>query len=188
MAPSSFLAFVLCAVAASFIGVRSTPIAHQYGVRQAMSSSVPAPSVSGVPPPTNVASGTITSSCTEYYIALSGDTCATIEETFGISLTQFIALNPGINSECTNFLAEEAYCVSTAAITGPPGNLVAGSLTPAEGCEEYYTIESGDTCNLVAGEWGLTVAQFVALNPEINAECTNLFLGEAYCVAGSAAS
>ncbi|KAJ6534879.1 hypothetical protein B0H19DRAFT_1271559 [Mycena capillaripes] len=63
MAPSSFLTFLLCAVAASFIGVRSTPIAHQYEVRQATSSSVLAPSVSGVPPPTNVAgaSGTITS-------------------------------------------------------------------------------------------------------------------------------
>ncbi|KAJ7735861.1 hypothetical protein DFH07DRAFT_987093 [Mycena maculata] len=145
MAPSSFLTFVLCAVAASFIGVRSTPIAHQYEVRQATSSSVLAPSASSFPPPTNVASGTIMSSCTEYYIALSGDTCATVEETFGISLAQFIVLNPKINDECTNFFAEEAYCVSTAAITGPPGNLVAGSLTPAEGCEEYYTIESGDT-------------------------------------------
>ncbi|KAJ7713613.1 hypothetical protein B0H16DRAFT_1620823 [Mycena metata] len=188
MAPSSFLTFVLCALAASFIGVHSTPIAHQYEVRQATSSSALPPSVSGVPPPTNVASGTLTGSCTEYYIALPGDTCATIENTFGISLTQIIALNPEINSQCTNFFAEEAYCVSSAAITGPPANLVVGSLTPAEGCVEYYTIESGDTCNLVAGEWGLSFAQFVALNPEINAQCTNLFLGLAYCVAGTPAS
>ncbi|KAJ7030545.1 hypothetical protein C8F04DRAFT_961483, partial [Mycena alexandri] len=123
-----------------------------------------------------------TGSCTEYYIATPGDICATIENTFGISLTQIIALNPEINSQCTNFFAEEAYCVSSAAITGPPANLV------VEGCVDYYTIESGDTCNLVAGEWGLSFTQYIALNPEINVQCTNLFLGLAYCVAVTPAS
>ncbi|KAL3708731.1 hypothetical protein TMatcc_006715, partial [Talaromyces marneffei ATCC 18224] len=31
---------------------------------------------------------------------------------FGIALTDFLVLNPEVNENCTNFYAEESYCIA----------------------------------------------------------------------------
>lgn len=60
--------------------------------------------------PTNVASGTNTY-CGTFYEARLGDFCNLIIMKFGISLDDFVFLNPAINENCTNLFAEESYCV-----------------------------------------------------------------------------
>lgn len=62
------------------------------------------------PVPTDVAAGTNTY-CGMYYQAVLGDFCNTIVMKFGISLADFVFLNPAINENCTNLFAEESYCV-----------------------------------------------------------------------------
>ena len=49
---------------------------------------------------------------------------------------------------------------------------------------------TGDTCSSIEAAYGITFATFYAWNPAIGSDCTNLWLGEAYCVAisGSSAS
>jgi hypothetical protein len=42
---------------------------------------------------------------------------------------------------------------------------------------------TGDTCSLVSVANEISLADFYFLNPEIDANCTNLLLGESYCVA-----
>lgn len=54
----------------------------------------------------------ITSSCTEYYLTVSGDSCASIEAKFDITFAEFYAWNPAIGSDCTSLWLSEAYCVS----------------------------------------------------------------------------
>lgn len=46
-------------------------------------------------------------------------------------------------------------------------------------CKKYYTPVAGDTCQSVP----LGFAELRALNPQLNAECTNLWAGYAYCIA-----
>jgi hypothetical protein len=62
------------------------------------------------PVPTNVAAGTNTD-CGLFYTAQQGDYCNLIVLKFGISLTDFVFLNPAINANCTNLYAAESYCV-----------------------------------------------------------------------------
>ena len=45
---------------------------------------------------------------------------------------------------------------------------------------------SGDYCGLLESSYGITFAQFQLWNPDINAACSNLLLGEAYCISGDA--
>lgn len=137
-------------------------------------------STSSVAPPSNVASGTITEGCTEYYTVVTGDSCPAIESKFNISDSLFRMMNPEINSACTNILLGEAYCVQTSNSTGPPGNVASGTIT--EGCTEYYTIVTGDSCTTVETKFNITDTLFRLMNPELNAGCTNILLGEAYCV------
>jgi len=78
----------------------------------APSITVLAPSTASMaaPIPTNIAADT-TTDCGEYYEAVLGDYCNMIVIKFGISLDDFVFLNPAINANCTNLFAEESYCV-----------------------------------------------------------------------------
>lgn len=52
-------------------------------------------------------------------------------------------------------------------------------------CDLYLyelQVQEGDTCSLVSVYNFIALSDFYFLNPEINSNCTNLDLGEAYCV------
>lgn len=49
-------------------------------------------------------------------------------------------------------------------------------------CGEYYKVQSGDICQLVALNNTISIALFEAINPSINSDCTNLVPGLYYCV------
>lgn len=69
---------------------------------------------------------------------------------------------------------------STATTPAPvPTDVAAGTNTD---CGLYYLVEMGDYCNLVILKFGITLPDFVFLNPAINENCTNLFAEESYCV------
>ena len=56
------------------------------------------------------------------------------------------------------------------------------AVDTTEHCGRYYETAEGDYCNLLVLRFGITLEDFVFLNPAINENCTNLFLGESYCV------
>ncbi|KAJ6632404.1 hypothetical protein B0H10DRAFT_2183138 [Mycena sp. CBHHK59/15] len=59
-----------------------------------------------------------------------------------------------------------------------------GPGTDANGyrCTQHYTIAPGDTCTSVGIAFGLPPAKFINMNPEIGVDCTNLNVGQQYCV------
>lgn len=52
------------------------------------------------------------------------------------------------------------------------------------GCTRFYTVKPGNTCNFVANRYGATFEDFRSWNTAVDATCSNLFIGQAYCVAG----
>lgn len=76
------------------------------------------------------------------------------------------------------------------------------------GCLEYYTVQSGDSCSSIETTYDILFSQFYAWNPSstshnlrdqisrqswltkfpVGSNCQSLWLGEAYCVKGPAAS
>ena len=129
-----------------------------------------------------------TSTCAEYYTVQSGDSCAGIETNFGLTNDQFLALNPGVTAQCTNIVSGEAYCVLSIyaggpVITGPPSNVAPGTITT--NCTGYYTVVSGDSCSAIETKYNITDTLFHAMNPELTSTCTNLIVGDAYCIGTS---
>ncbi|KAK6528315.1 hypothetical protein TWF281_009558 [Arthrobotrys megalospora] len=61
----------------------------------------PAPTESGASP-----------ACYEWHKVVSGDYCALIESSYGISLDDLIGLNPSLKKDCSNLLLGKAYCVN----------------------------------------------------------------------------
>ncbi|KAL2160292.1 hypothetical protein VTH06DRAFT_1465 [Thermothelomyces fergusii] len=48
-------------------------------------------------------------------------------------------------------------------------------------CNRFYKVKSGDTCDSIVSEAGITLAQLRAWNSEINDACSNLWLGYYIC-------
>ncbi|KAJ6458185.1 hypothetical protein C8R45DRAFT_1183617 [Mycena sanguinolenta] len=106
-------------------------------------------------------------SCVQSYTVVSGDTCPAIESKTGVSDSQLHALNPSINSGCTNLQTGEVLCLS------------------ANGCRTTYNVVSGDTCPVIESKTRVTDSQLHALNPSIDSGCTNLQTGQVLCLSGS---
>ncbi|KAI0296451.1 hypothetical protein BC826DRAFT_1005164 [Russula brevipes] len=135
------------------------------------------------------------------YLVQSGDTCISILSGLtGVSFAQFYSWNPTINPYCTNLIAGTYICVSPpggaytytipSVTVTPKGSAITTTAPPptstAEGtvpnCGKWYVVQLGDDCNRVLLNQTITLSDFISANPEINANCTNLFQGYAYCV------
>ncbi|RDB24798.1 hypothetical protein Hypma_007466 [Hypsizygus marmoreus] len=144
-----------------------------------------------VTPPGSIPFGT-TRNCGKFYEVNSGDNCQQISLNNSITVDLFEQANPSVNADCTNLTPGLFYCIwptanwnatnpgeTTSTIAPPPGPTPIGS-TP--NCYEWHIVVSGDTCSLIGTSFGITFAQFKAWNPQIDDQCSNLLLDDAYCV------
>ena len=60
-----------------------------------------------------------------------------------------------------------SHSTTTTAPAAPTGS---GTITPGQGCKKYYTVASGDNCSVIDTKFGITLAQFIKWNPEINSQ------------------
>ncbi|KAF2030399.1 hypothetical protein EK21DRAFT_40677, partial [Setomelanomma holmii] len=67
-----------------------------------------------------------------------------------------------------------------------PGNGISTPLpTQPEivtNCDKFYFVESGDTCAIIAGKFGVPVAKIVAWNPSVGSSCGGLWAQAYACV------
>ena len=50
------------------------------------------------------------------------------------------------------------------------------------GCQEWYTVQAGDDCDLVDQKFGILLSDLVSWNSGLDYSCSNLWLGYQYCV------
>ncbi|KAI0143678.1 hypothetical protein GGR57DRAFT_341918 [Xylariaceae sp. FL1272] len=135
----------------------------------------------------------------EVYTVVANDTCESVSRAHNVTEAQFRAWNPNIDAGCYNIdrMIGDQLCIGSPGTpyVAPPHTSLAQSTatTPApvptdvadetnKDCGLYYRVEKGDYCNLVILKFGITLPDFVFLNPAINENCTNLFADESYCV------
>lgn len=141
--------------------------------------------------------------------AESGDTCDSLASSWGISLQDFVNINPGVT--CPGSLqVGKSYCVigeytpgptsssssttsttttqqtstTSTSSTAPPPEPTNSPQMPGiiPTCDRFYKIQSGDICDTIASRNGITVAQLRSWNSEINASCSNLWVDYYICV------
>lgn len=76
--------------------------------------------------------------------------------------------------------ATTPYPTSFTSTAIPPAQTPPGTVP---NCGSYYVVQVGDECNVVAIRFGITFGVLRAMNPSLDATCSNLFAEEAYCVA-----
>ena len=60
----------------------------------------------------------------------------------------------------------------------PPGSRETPAATPARPASRTHEVEEGETCGGIASAYGVSVTALLAVNPQINEECTNMRVGE----------
>jgi hypothetical protein len=148
---------------------------------------ITAPATLCVPPP-----------CTLYTVQ-TNDTCDSIAAQSrnltgtSLSVVQLTAINPELGTYCQSVES----LVGTPICIGPNGGypnvgasitvLPSGSPTTVapipsstgpgstSACGRWYLTQPGDTCNVIVNSQGITLTDFLTINPEVNSNCTNLW-------------
>ncbi|KAF8859499.1 hypothetical protein BDZ45DRAFT_358156 [Acephala macrosclerotiorum] len=185
------------------------------GIYVPPSATVAVPSVytTTATPADPTPSGTIPN-CGLYYLVEVGDDCSLVCEKFGLTFSDFINLNPSIDSACSNLILGDDYCV--VAVNGTVVSTVTSTRTPATTttstsgsksatstatssyisapspttsgttpyCYEWYTVSANDSCWDIEQEFDITLDEFIALNTYVDSNCDGLWPDYSYCVDG----
>ncbi|KAK3307736.1 uncharacterized protein B0T15DRAFT_499665 [Chaetomium strumarium] len=134
------------------------------------------------------------------------ETCETLARkvstgSSNITVVQFGEWNPRIIGPCDDIRGNQYICASPqGGIYVPPPPVHASSTTLAKyyttaqparpthpgtttNCGKYYEVDAGETCQNLAFTAGISLSDFLSLNPQIEGDCINLWLGYSYCVA-----
>jgi len=105
--------------------------------------------------------------CTRNATIQAGDTCDAVSTRYGVSTFQLALVNEAsISENCDNLTPGEIICLG---IQG-------------QDCTKVYTVVANDTCQWIEEMYGVSNATLVANNPQIDEECSNIYVGEVLCV------
>jgi LysM repeat protein len=149
----------------------------------------------GISTPSPIQTGMV-STCDEFYLVASGDTCDSIVADYGISLATFYAWNPAVGTDCADLELSEYVCVDIIGYTITSATATATATSTGDGistpspiqtgmistCDEFYLVASGDTCDSIVADYGISLATFYAWNPAVGTDCADLELSEYVCV------
>ena len=108
--------------------------------------------------------------CSRSYVVKDGDYCDAISAANDVSTYQLAALNPEINAGCLNLKPGQTLCLAEAA---------------QEDCQDVYVVKSADTCSGIAQSHATNSTILALNNPQINEDCSNIYIGEVLCVGTS---
>lgn len=101
--------------------------------------------------------------CTRTYTVVDGDICDSISAANNASTYQLAAVNSGvIDSTCSNLSPDSSICLGT----------------EGEDCSTTYVVQSGDTCDDISSVFGINSTLLWTNNPNIDSECSNIYIGE----------
>ncbi|KAJ4323824.1 hypothetical protein N0V84_004170 [Fusarium piperis] len=141
----------------------------------------------------------IEGNCQPYRVK-KGDTCAKVARAHDITQTQMLRWNYFIDPYCRNWEQQIGHviCVSDPSGYKPPkvkapgagaGIVTAAAPLPTnaqpesnKNCGKWYMPQKGQGCSELASGNGITLHDFHFLNPQINANCSNMWADTMYCV------
>ncbi|PWY68696.1 hypothetical protein BO83DRAFT_400387 [Aspergillus eucalypticola CBS 122712] len=179
----------------SAIPISCTPISSSASTTN---SSPATTTTSGIATPTPTQPN-VTNHCTKFHKVIDRDTCATISKQYGISQANFLEWNPDVGDDCKSLWLDYYVCVgSTPTSTrGTPSttSISSGVVTPTptqpnmtKDCTKFHKAVDGDNCATILEEYGISQADFLTWNPDVGADCKNLWLDNYVCVEASPSS
>ncbi|KAF5361125.1 hypothetical protein D9758_009073 [Tetrapyrgos nigripes] len=117
----------------------------------------------------SLSSGQSQTQCARSYTVRSGDLCDAISAAQHASTFQLANANQGvINADCSNLAVGMPLCL--------------GDL--GKDCSTVTVVKSGDECATIANKAGIPLATLLHNNPNVDADCSNIYPGEVLCTSG----
>lgn len=113
------------------------------------------------------------------YVVKSGDVCSSIAAEHKISVDDLLKANR--TADCSNLRIGDTLKIPAPVVATPTRGAVSGNPTVRPGTggnAKTYTVKAGDTCGAIASQHGVTLADFLAANSSIDADCTNIRDGQ----------
>ncbi|KAL4733813.1 hypothetical protein BDV11DRAFT_175330 [Aspergillus similis] len=154
---------------------------------------------SAIATPTPYETGMI-DDCDAFHLVVSGDTCADIASSAGISVSDFESWNPTVGSDCSGLWLDYYVCIgivggdttsttTTTTSTSTSTSTGNGVTTPTpyetgmvDDCAAFHLVVSGDDCADIASDADITLDEFYTWNPTVGTSCSGLWLGYYVCV------
>ncbi|KAF9235934.1 hypothetical protein BU15DRAFT_77435 [Melanogaster broomeanus] len=109
-------------------------------------------------------------SCTRSYTVQAGDICDSISAANQVSTYQLAVVNiDTIDAGCDNLMPGASICLGW----------------QGEDCSTTYVVQLDDTCDGISSMAGVNSTILYMNNPQINEDCTNIYVGEVLCTASS---
>lgn len=131
----------------------------------------------------------LVSNCNKFHLIKTGDNCAEIAASNGISLEDLMTWNPRTGKGCAGLWANAYACVSIigrdVSKQSDPAPSGPSPTQPgiAKDCKTYHRVQSGDTCQSIADSYGtFTLDDFAKWNPAVGADCRSLWASYHVCV------
>ncbi|KAI1211217.1 uncharacterized protein F4807DRAFT_466534 [Annulohypoxylon truncatum] len=135
------------------------------------------------------------SNCNTFYKVVTGDSCANIASTHGISLDNFYTWNPAVKNDCSLLFVDYYVCVNVIGGTTASPTITTSSTTGngvstptptqtgmATNCKKFHLVTAGESCQKVADDAAIKLADFYAWNPAVKTDCSLLFVGYYVCI------
>ncbi|KAF2726673.1 hypothetical protein EJ04DRAFT_452874 [Polyplosphaeria fusca] len=132
--------------------------------------------------------------CNTYQLDMF-DRCDDLTAGAHINRQQLLSWNPMIDDFCTNLGSWYGWnlCISSpdGPVTPGQGNTVTTDAPVPDNaqdqsnthCGQWYSTVEGDLCGTISLAFSITVDDFYFLNPQVDHNCSNLWLNTSYCVA-----
>lgn len=151
------------------------------------SPTQPSPTATPNPTPQPIQDGMV-DNCNRWHLVKAGDTCSTIASSVGVTVAQLAAWNKGIGgTACTGMWAGYYLCTGVSGGSGttpPPANTTPQPIQDGmvSNCKKFHFVQSGQNCDSISKQYGITVANFIKWNPAAGASCTGLWANTYACV------
>ncbi|KAI9570925.1 hypothetical protein HD554DRAFT_2203705 [Boletus coccyginus] len=104
--------------------------------------------------------------CTRSYTVKAGDICDSISAANNVSTYQLAVINDNIiDPDCDNLMPGSTLCLGW----------------QGQDCSTTRVVKLGDTCDGITYASGVNETIFYLNNPQLNEDCTNLYVGEVVC-------
>ncbi|KZT00336.1 carbohydrate-binding module family 50 protein [Laetiporus sulphureus 93-53] len=108
--------------------------------------------------------------CARTYTVQEGEDCDSISAAQNVSTYQLATVNSGeVDTDCSNLVPGEELCLGWV----------------GSDCTDTYVVSDGDDCDIVAARYGINVTLLYENNPQLDASCDNMYIGEVLCVASA---
>lgn len=131
----------------------------------------------------------MTKNCNKFHKVKTTATCASIQDYYKITMSDFYKWNPAVGATCTSLWANANVCVGVIGGTPTPTDSGNGISTPTpiqdgmtKSCKKFHLVKTTTTCTSIQDHYSISMANLHKWNHAIGSAYKSLWAQYYVCV------